>query len=341
MFIKNGPITLPMHLVILVLDDNPSDAELMIHAIRKAGFFVHSTRVETEVDFRRLLDYSIDLILIDNRLPAMNALRAMEIIHESQIDVPAVIVSGTLDEAEARALLDMGAWDYVMKDRLFRLGMVVKKSLEMRMRFSTLKRATEIEALLIELTNAYDETIAGWARALDLRDKETEGHSQRVTENTVRLARAMGISEREIVHVRRGALLHDIGKVGIPDSILLKPGPLTAEEFDVMQRHPQYAYELLYPIAHLRPALDIPYCHHEKWDGTGYPRGLKGEAIPLCARLFSIVDVWDALTNERPYRDAWEKSKAALYIRGVAGHMFDPDIVRDYAHVLLDGRAMG
>ncbi|MBC7347542.1 MAG: GAF domain-containing protein, partial [Clostridia bacterium] len=142
----------------------------------------------------------------------------------------------------------------------------------------------------LELVLAYDSTIEGWARALDLRDKETEGHSQRVTEMTLRLARALGMKEEELAHVRRGALLHDIGKMGIPDSILLKPGPLDPEEWEIMRRHPQYAYEMLSPIAYLRPALDIPYCHHEKWDGTGYPRGLKSEQIPLAARIFAVVD---------------------------------------------------
>jgi putative nucleotidyltransferase with HDIG domain len=142
-----------------------------------------------------------------------------------------------------------------------------------------------------ELTLAYDTTLEGWARALELRDKETEGHTQRVTEMTLRLATAMGVPEAELVHVRRGALLHDIGKMGIPDSILLKPGPLSESEWEIMRMHPVYAYEMLSPIGYLRSALDIPYCHHEKWDGSGYPRGLAGEQIPLHARIFAVADV--------------------------------------------------
>jgi PAS domain S-box-containing protein len=179
----------------------------------------------------------------------------------------------------------------------------------------------------IELALAYDATIEGWSKALDLRDKETEGHTRRVTEITLNLARTMGISEGEQIHIRRGALLHDIGKMGVPDSILLKPGPLSDEEWVVMRKHPQYAYEMLAPIRYLHSALDIPYCHHEKWDGSGYPRGLKNEQIPLSARIFAVVDVWDAITSDRPYRLAWSKEKAVDYIRSEAGKQFDPHIV--------------
>jgi len=176
----------------------------------------------------------------------------------------------------------------------------------------------------VELLQAYDTTIEGWSRAVDLRDHETEGHSQRVTELTLQLARAQGLSDEEIACVRRGALLHDIGKMGVPDGILLKPGPLTDEEWVIMRRHPLYAFDLLSPVEFLRPALDIPYCHHEKWDGTGYPRGLKGEQIPMAARLFAVVDVWDALRSDRPYRKAWSEEKALEYIQSLSGTYFDP-----------------
>ncbi|WP_051275746.1 HD domain-containing phosphohydrolase [Desulfovirgula thermocuniculi] len=187
-----------------------------------------------------------------------------------------------------------------------------------------------------ELALAYDATIEALARALDLRDRETEGHSRRVTEMTVELARALGVGEAELVHIRRGALLHDIGKLGVPDSILQKPGPLTAEEWEVMRRHPVYAYEMLSSIEHLRPALDIPYCHHEKYDGTGYPRGLKGEEIPLAARIFAVVDVFDALCSERPYRPAWPREKALEYIRREAGRHFDPRVVEAFLALMRE-----
>jgi len=192
------------------------------------------------------------------------------------------------------------------------------------------------QRLTADLVLAYDVTLEGWARALELRDRETEGHTQRVTELTVRLARALGMSEAELVHVRRGALLHDIGKMGIPDGILLKPGELTDAEWEIMRQHPQFAYDMLQPIAYLRPALDIPYGHHEKWDGTGYPRGLRGKQIPLAARIFAVVDVWDALRSDRPYRPAWSDEQVLEYIESQAGKHFDPRVVEVFLQ-MVDG----
>ncbi len=193
----------------------------------------------------------------------------------------------------------------------------------------------------VELEVAYNATIEGWSRALELRDKETQGHTDRVAELTLRLARAMGISEAELVHIHRGALLHDIGKMAIPDAILLKPGDLTEDEWKIMKRHPVIAYELLYPIAYLRPALDIPYNHHEKWDGSGYPRGLRGEDIPLAARIFSVVDVWDALTSQRPYRADWSYRDAYEYIRDQAGAYFDPAVARTFLKFMEESGDLG
>jgi HD-GYP domain-containing protein (c-di-GMP phosphodiesterase class II) len=191
----------------------------------------------------------------------------------------------------------------------------------------------ELQRSNTQLIVAYDATIEGWSRAMDLRDKETEGHTRRVTELTVRLARALALPEEEIVHLRRGALLHDIGKMGVPDAILWKPGPLTDAEWAVMRQHPALAYDMLLPIAHLRPALDIPYSHHEKWDGTGYPRGLKGEAIPLSARIFAVADVWDALRSDRPYRPAWPEARVRDHIRALSGTHFDPHVVNAFLQI--------
>jgi putative nucleotidyltransferase with HDIG domain len=178
-----------------------------------------------------------------------------------------------------------------------------------------------------ELEKAYQATLEGWVRALDMRDKETEGHTQRVTILTYRLARSMNVSDDLLVHITRGALLHDIGKMAIPDGILLKPGQLTEEERKLIQKHPIYAYEMLSPIDFLVPAIDIPYCHHEKWDGTGYPLGLKKEEIPFDARIFAVIDVWDALTSDRPYRKALPHDEARQRITVDAGRHFDPRVV--------------
>jgi PAS domain S-box-containing protein len=186
------------------------------------------------------------------------------------------------------------------------------------------------------LIDSYDTTLAGWSNALDLRDRETEGHSRRVAEMTVLLARTCGVAEEQIEHIRRGAMLHDIGKLGIPDAILHKPGPLSDEEWDVMRRHPGYAYDLLKPIAFLQPALDIPSCHHERWNGSGYPRGLRGTEIPFAARIFAVVDVWDALRSDRPYRAGWPDAKIRAYLAEEAGNLFDPDIVDVFLGLLAE-----
>ncbi len=184
------------------------------------------------------------------------------------------------------------------------------------------------------LQESYQRTIEGWVRALDLRDRETEGHTQRVTELTIKVARTLGFSEEELTHIRRGALLHDMGKMAIPDDILQKPGPLNEVEWERMRRHPMYAYDMLSPIAYLLPSLDIPFCHHERWDGSGYPRGLKGEEIPLVARLFSIVDVWDALSSDRPYRKKMPRWEVVSYLREKSGILFDPKLVDIFLSVI-------
>lgn len=194
--------------------------------------------------------------------------------------------------------------------------------------------AIENAQLVQALQESYESTLEGWAAALDLRDKETEGHSQRVATLTIKLAQALGLSQEALVYLRQGALLHDIGKMGVPDRVLHKNGPLTEREKAIMQQHPVHAYNMLQPITYLRPAIDIPYCHHEKWDGQGYPRGLKAEEIPLGARIFTIVDVWDALRSNRPYRRAWSEKKTIAYIQDQAGKSFDPQIVERFVDVI-------
>jgi putative nucleotidyltransferase with HDIG domain len=199
----------------------------------------------------------------------------------------------------------------------------------------------DLQSTNMQLRQAYDATIQGWAQALELRDSETEGHSRRTVELTLELARKMGIEESQLAHVRWGALLHDIGKMGMPDAILQKIGPLTDEEWETIRQHTLHAYKLLAPISYLQSALDIPYYHHEKWDGTGYPRGLKGEQIPLPARIFAVVDVWDALTNDRLYRPAWTREKTLEYIKEQSGRHFDPDVVDVFLKMIASDGIIG
>ncbi len=197
--------------------------------------------------------------------------------------------------------------------------------------------SNNVERSNAQLTLAYDATIEGWSRALGLRDKNSEGHTERVAEMAVRLARLVGLDELSIIHIRRGAILHDIGKMSIPDKILFKPGPLDELEWKIMRGHPSTAAQLLAPIPYLSPALSIPHYHHEKWDGSGYPLGLKGEQIPIQARLFAIIDVFDALTSDRPYRKAWSRQETLDYIRAQSGSHFDPKLVEIFFNMLEQG----
>lgn len=192
----------------------------------------------------------------------------------------------------------------------------------------------ELRRINLRLSLAYEATIEGWSKALEYRDKETEEHTLRVTELTLKLAEHLGVNPSLMPHIRRGCLLHDVGKIAIPDSVPLKPGPLNAEEWELMRQHPTLAYEMLSAIEYLRPALNIPYCHHERWDGSGYPRGLNGGGIPVEARIFAVADVWDALTSTRPYRKAWSRADALNYIREQAGKQFDLRVVEALLEVV-------
>jgi HD-GYP domain-containing protein (c-di-GMP phosphodiesterase class II) len=194
----------------------------------------------------------------------------------------------------------------------------------------------QTQQAMINITRAYDATLAGWSRVLDLRDRVTDKHTHRVADLTVALTSKFGFPQSEIEHIRRGALLHDIGKIGIPDSILQKPCVLTEAELEIMRTHPELAYQILSQIDYLVPAVDIPYCHHEKWDGTGYPRQLKGEAIPLSARIFAVIDVFDALTSDRPYRKAWKREDALAYIQAQSGQHFFPEAVKAFFELLKE-----
>ncbi|MBL8100682.1 MAG: response regulator [Anaerolineales bacterium] len=280
-----------------------------------------------------------DVILLDVMMPGMDGFEVCRHLRNDPnlAEVPIIILTALDDRKSLLHGLEAGADDYLTKpyDRYELRARLLGITRLNRYR-KLLDERANIETAHEQLLSAYDATIEGWSRAMDLRDKETEGHTLRVTDLSVKLARNMGINEGELLFIRRGALLHDIGKLGVPDSILHKPSALSDEEWETMRQHPQFAYDMLYPIEYLRPALDIPFCHHEKFDGTGYPRQLKGEQIPLSARIFAIVDVWDALTSDRPYRPAWEKQKAMDFINEQSGKHFDPKVVEAFNKMMKE-----
>jgi putative two-component system response regulator len=270
-----------------------------------------------------------DAILLDLMMPDMNGYEVCRRIRTNPklAEVPVIMITAN-DNREARIKgLEAGADDFLTKpfDSL-EIQIRVKNILRLNRFQNITTQRDELVRMNKELVDTYDKTIEGWSKAVDLRDHDTEGHTLRVTEATLKLAKLVGVDKNALVHIRRGALLHDIGKLGIPDSILLKPGKLTDEEWKLMRLHPVYAYNWLSPIQYLKPALDIPYCHHEDWNGKGYPRGLAGLKIPLAARLFSIIDVWDALRSDRPYRKAWTEDEVRTYIVEHKAIEFDPDL---------------
>jgi putative two-component system response regulator len=280
-----------------------------------------------------------DVILLDVMMPKMDGFEVCRQIRSMRdiAEIPIILITA-LDDYDSRLTgLRAGADDFVNKPynsvELFtRLQTILRLNRYRRIA----EQQNELKAMNEELLIAYNKTIEGWSQALDLRDKETEGHTQRVTNLTIKFAKAIGFSDADLEHVGRGALLHDVGKLGIPDVILLKPGKLTEEEWKIMRMHPVYAYQWLSPISFLEPALNIPYAHHEKWDGTGYPRGLIGEEIPIAARLFAFVDVWDALRSDRPYRKAMSKSEVSEYIHENVGLHFDPSLVNIFMDLIKD-----
>ncbi len=307
---------------VLIVDDEESVRESLRLALGGDGYRLAFARDGLEgLDLARRL--KPDLVLLDVRMPGLDGFEVCRRLRAEPTvaEVPILIVTVLADRASRLAGIEAGADDFL--SRPFDWD-------EVRRRVRTiirLNRYRKLQDAYRELSEAYDATMAGWIHALDLRDHETEGHAQRVTDLTVRLARALGLADEQLVHLRRGALLHDIGKIGVPDAILRKPGPLSDEELAIMRRHPAEAYEMLKSIEFLKPALDIPYCHHERWDGTGFPQGLAGEAIPLAARIFAVVDVWDALLYDRPYRAAWPRDRVREHLRSLAGNHLDPHVV--------------
>lgn len=314
---------------ILIVDDEPSGRDTLESILEPEGY----TLVMAENGYQAIEKAMViqpDVILLDVMMPGMNGFEVCRRIREEKqlAEIPILFLTALDDRRSLLNGLEAGADEFISKpyDRYELRARLLGITRLNRYRKLTEERSN-LERAHTELMTAYDATIAGWSHALDLRDKETEGHSQRVTQLTLKLSEAFGMTPEELIHIRRGALLHDIGKLGVPDSILHKPGKLDEAEWEIMRKHPRHAYDMLFPIDYLHPALDIPYCHHEKWDGTGYPRGLKGEEIPMSARIFAIADVWDALTTDRPYRPALSEEYATNYVQEQSGRHFDPQVV--------------
>ena len=306
---------------VLLIEDSADDEKLIFRELR-LSFKVVLKRVETEAAMQLALDEETwDVVVCDYRMPIFSPYKALEILRASKKDLPFIALSGVIDEAEAITLLLAGANDFVDKAKLPRLTLTIKR--ELRLANERMRHRVDIET-------AYDRTILAWGMALELRDHFTGGHTQRVADITLRLARRMGVDKDQLLNIHRGSLLHDVGKMGVPDLVLLKDGPLDETEKAIMEMHPKLARNMLSPIIFLRDAIAIPYCHHEHWDGSGYPRGLKGTAIPFEARLFAVADVYDALTSDRPYRKSWTQEAAIAYIKEQSGKYFDPSIVETF-----------
>lgn len=321
---------------ILIVDDDPAGREVLESILEADGYdLILAENGYQALEFARSI--RPDIILLDVMMPGMDGFEVCRRIRSEDTiaEIPILFLTALDDRQSLLNGLEVGADDFITKppDRYELRARLLGISRLNRYR-KLLDERQNLEAVHQELLLAYDKTIEGWSRAMDLRDKETEGHSKRVTQMTLKLAEMLGIKGIELSYIQHGALLHDIGKLGIPDAILFKPSKLDEEEWALMRRHPQMAYDMLYPIEYLRPALEIPFCHHEKWDGSGYPRGLKGEEIPLAARIFAVVDVWDALTSDRPYRPAWSREETLAYIQEQSGKHFDPRVAEAFPRIL-------
>ena len=344
---------------ILVVDDERAVRELLADGLALYGF---ETRAAAGADeaFEALQAGGIHLVLSDIDMPGQDGLELLARIKKHDPDIEVVMVTGVVDTDTAIGSIRRGATDYVSKPfNLEEVRIVVERTLEKRRLIlenrayqqeleqrveqrtrEVVEKKGEVEKLYRELQESYESTLHALVTALDFRDNETHGHSWRVVEYAMMVARGMGLSEPDLTWVRRGAILHDVGKIGVPDSILRKPGKLTAEEWEDMKKHPEMGYRMLQHIGFLKPALDIVLCHQERWDGRrdgpfpGYPAGLAGEAIPLGARIIAVVDCFDAMTTDRPYRRALQKSAAREALLAERGRQFDPRVVDTFLHAL-------
>ncbi|MBT7073891.1 MAG: response regulator [Anaerolineae bacterium] len=325
-----------MQKTILIVDDEFIGRQTLESVLDGEGYTLKMAESGSEALEKASL-LQPDLILLDVMMPGMTGYEVCARVREDKsiAEIPIIILTALDDHKSMLQALKSGADDFLSKpfDR-HELRARVAGIMRVNRYKKLVDERTKLEHAHAELIAAYDSTILGWSKAMDLRDRETEGHSQRVADLSVKIARVIGIGEHDLTHMRRGTFLHDMGKLGIPDSILHKKGKLTKEEWIVMKTHPIIAYDMLSAIEYLHPALDIPYSHHERWDGSGYPRGLKGTEIPLVARIFAVVDVWDALLSNRPYRKAWSKEKTLAHIQEESGKHFDPDIVAIFMDIM-------
>lgn len=330
---------------ILIVDDEESIREVLASLLEASGYRCVTAANGTEA--LKLLDTSrFDLVLSDILMPLMDGLALLEKVHEREPDLPVVMVTAMHDISTAIGALRTGAYDYILKpfekDQLYfsvrramehRRLVVENRNYQNGLEYLVQERTAQLSEALRDLERSYDYTLEAFAGALDLKDAETEGHCQRVTSYTVLIARNMGVEANALRHIARGAFLHDIGKMGIPDGILRKPGPLTDEERTVMRRHTEIGYAALRNIPFLRQAAEIVLTHQEHYDGRGYPRGLRAEEIPLGARIFAVADAFDAMISERPYRHAISVEEAREEIRRHAGTQFDPRVVEVFLSV--------
>ena len=303
---------------VLLIDDSIDDEKLIRRELGR-NYKVILKRVQTEAAMALELDLRIwDVVVCDYLMPNFSPFRALELLKGSALDIPFICLSGAIDEERALELMEAGANDFITKGNLSRLTLAVKRQMV---------HADQRLQNKLDLEESYIATLEAFGTALEMRDHFTKGHTVRVTDTTLSLARAMGIAGTTLVDIHRGALLHDVGKLGIPDIILLKNGPLDPAERKIMETHPVLAYNMLKPISFLKNSIYVPYCHHEKWDGTGYQMQLKGEEIPLAARIFSIVDCYDAMISERPYRKGLSLDVVLTHIHEQRGKAFDPQVV--------------
>lgn len=323
---------------ILVTDDEVSIREVLAEGLESFGYEVAQASTAAEA-FDVVRRGGIDLVLSDIDMPGENGLSLLKRVKERDPDIDMIMVTGVVDLEVAIGAIRQGAADYVSKPfNLEEVQIVVERTLEKRRlirenREYQLTLEQRVEERTRELEESYESTLEAMITALDFRDNETMGHSRRVVEYAVIVAKTLGIGEPELSWIRRGAILHDVGKIGVSDSILRKPGKLDASEWEEMKRHPEMGYRMLKHIRFLEPALDIVYCHQERWDGSGYPRGLRGTAIPLGARIFAAVDTFDAMTSDRPYRAALSIHAAREEIRRFAGIQFDPGVAAAFLSI--------